>query len=119
MKTVALLWAGLLAFAPATAACACPASPTTVRMGCEGTSDCCCGETPSSDVCPRSEAAVDTLDQPLAPPAPVAAPDVLTFPFVDLTASPVTSPCAREEDDARARASPSRPLYLRCSVFLL
>lgn len=123
MKIAALLWAGLLTIAPAVSACACPEATVAQRMGCEGTAGCCCGDTPRRDAsptsCPRSEAVVDTLDQPAAGLAAVAAPEIVTLVSLELPAALEIPPCRRVEDVGRARASPSRPRFLLFSVLLL
>ncbi len=121
MKIAAVFLSGLLAVAPTASACACPAGPRAERMGCEGTSHCCCGDASdreaSHDACPRAEPVVDTLDQPAA--LSLDLPGFFALPASILPALPEAPGFLRPVDDGRSRASPSRPLFLLCSVFLL
>ena len=115
MRMTALLWSGLLAFAPAMAACACPPE----RRACERQERGCCGEKKAPAPCPRSQPVVDTLDQPaLGLELPSTAPElVLATPALEAVEAVSTS--SRASDDGPPRASPSRPLFLRISVLLL
>ena len=123
MKIAVVFLAALLAVAPTVAACACPSTPSEQRMGCEGTSHCCCGDSPnqppSHDGCPRSQGVVDTLDQPSSalPGSPELPADVVaSFPA---DPAPALGFVARAVDEGGERRSPSRPLFLLCSVLLL
>ena len=119
MKLLPVLLGALLLAAPAVGICACPeAAPKKAPMGCEGTSHCCCGETPASssrsEDCPRAEKSVEAAEiaeKSAAEPSPaILLPAVFTV--FDL-ASPALP--ARLE----GRPPPSRPDHLILTALLL
>ncbi|HEX7897861.1 MAG TPA: hypothetical protein VF950_08885 [Planctomycetota bacterium] len=120
MKAMSIVVAALLLAAPAVGICACPkASTPKAPMGCEGTSHCCCGDSPapSSEDCPRAEKSVDAGEVPEnSPEARATAP---LFP-APVPAFSIESPAFVARPEGHSRASPpSRPEHLLLTALLL